>query len=107
MKEDFSDTKGIVIAGLFVFLLTFINYFLAIDEYLKGLIFALLPNIVVTALFFLDGFALNKHYLIFLSIAMVTLYFKKELILVFIILINIEYIAIFLLNSAALLNTDN
>src|SRR5699024_6256600 len=95
------------ISGLFVFLLTFINYFLAIDEYLKGLIFALLPNIVITALFFIDGFALNKHYLIFLSIAMVTLYFKKELILVFIILINIEYIAIFLLNSTVLLNTDN
>src|SRR5699024_6322490 len=77
-ERGFSDTKVIVIAVLFVFLLSFINYFLAIDEYLKWLIFALLPIIVVTALFFLDGFALNKHYFSFLSIAMVTLYFKKE-----------------------------
>src|SRR5699024_1206947 len=106
-ERGFYDTKGIVIAGLFVFLLTFINYFLAVDVYLKGLIFTKLPNIVIIVLLFIDGFALNKHYLICLSIAIVTLYFKKELILLFIIKINNEYISIFLINSTVLVNTDN
>lgn len=106
-ERGFSDAIGIVIAGSLVFLLTIINYFLPINAYLKGFFFALLPNLVVSALFLLDGFALNKHYLIFLSIAMAALYFKKELVMIFSILINIEYIGIYFLNSAALLNTDN
>ena len=106
-ERGMSDASGIAVAGSLVFLLTIINYFLPINDYLKGFFFALLPNIVVAALFILDGYALNKHYLIFLTIAMVTLYFKKELILAFIVLINIEYITILFIDSAELLNTDN
>src|SRR5699024_9556754 len=88
-ERGFYDRKGIVIAGLFVFLLTFINCLLEIEEDLKGLILSVVAKIIIIALVFIDEVALNTHFLIFLSIAIVTLYFKKELILVFIILINI------------------
>src|SRR5690625_5407177 len=68
------DTVSIIIAGVLVIVLSVANYFLPFPPYVKGLIFALLPLIVATSMFYLDGFALNKHYIILLSIVMVTLY---------------------------------
>jgi methyl-accepting chemotaxis protein len=107
MARGFSDSIGIVIAGVAVLIISTINYFLPIPTYVKGFIFAFIPALVVFALFALDGFALNKHYLLFLTIAMITMYFKKELILIFGIAINIGLFAMFFLNPVELLSVDN
>ena len=69
---------GIIIAGL-----STLNYFLPIPDKVKGFLFAALPLTVVFALFFVDRFALNKHYLLFFTIIMIALYFDKQLILIF------------------------
>ena len=106
VERGVSDSAGIIVAGALVLLLSAVNYFLPIPEYLKGLFFALLPNIVVVALFNLDGFALNKHYLILLTLAMVTLYLKKELILVFSLIVNAAYISMYMFNPSGLLGSE-
>ncbi|WP_053217242.1 methyl-accepting chemotaxis protein [Virgibacillus senegalensis] len=106
-ERGLADSIGIVVAGAVVLLLSVGNYFLPIRTYWKGFIFALLPYLVVIALFFSDGFALNKHYLILLSIAMIALYFKKGLILLFGVVVDAGLVLTYLFNSAELLNIDD
>lgn len=86
-----------MIAGLSIILLGVINYFLPIHDYLKGLIFGLLPATVIIALFYVDKFALNKHYMIVLTIVMVAIYFKEELIIIYGILLNIAMIVSYIM----------
>ncbi|MCU9614826.1 methyl-accepting chemotaxis protein [Caldibacillus lycopersici] len=107
MERGLMDALSDVIAGLLVIVLSIVNYFLPIPTYGKGFIFAILPNVVVMALFYLDGYALNKHYLLFLTIAMIALYFKKELILIFAVILNVALITTYILNPGELLGIDN
>lgn len=74
LARGVGDSIGIIIAGLVVIIISTGNYFLPIPAYVKGFIFALIPNLVVMLLFVIDGFALNKHYLIFLTIAMIVVF---------------------------------
>lgn len=80
---------GIVVA------LSLLNWFLPLKPYIKGLLFAAIPGIVVSALFYLDVYALNKHYLLVMTLAMAALYFRRELILIQAAIIDVLLIAIF------------
>lgn len=91
-----------VMAGMVVMILAMTNYYLRIPTYVKGFIFASMPNVIIYLLFYLDQFSLNKHYILLLSIAMVSLYFKSELILSFSLLINVEYILAYLIHPGFL-----
>ncbi|MFZ5987285.1 MAG: methyl-accepting chemotaxis protein [Bacillota bacterium] len=84
------------VQGSVVVVLLATNYFLPINRYLKGLFFVLIPGAVVVALFYLDNYALNKHYIILTSIAMAALYFKKEIILAYGIIIQVLLILVYL-----------
>lgn len=92
-----------IMAGLLIILLGVINYFLPIHDYLKGLIFGTLPATVIIALFYIDKFALNKHYMIILTIVMVAIYFKEELIIIYGVLLNIAMIVSYILIGEKLL----
>lgn len=96
MSKGFSNSLEIVCAGILVLILSTVTYFLRIAEYAKGFVLALLPSIVILVLTIVDGFALNKHYILLLTVAMVSLYFKKELILAMAIFLDAAYIGIFL-----------
>lgn len=60
-------------------ILAIINYFLPINDYLKGLIFGIVPPLTMCLLLILAGFELNRHYIIWCTIALMALYFKKEI----------------------------
>jgi len=64
--KGFAASKDIIMAGLLVLILSTITYFLRINTYKKGFVIALLPFLVMIALVVVDGFALNKHYIILL-----------------------------------------
>lgn len=72
-----------IICGVLVTGLATLNFFLPLPDKLKGLIFSLLPMSVIVTLFFIDRFALNKHYILFFTIIMISLYFDKVLILIY------------------------
>jgi methyl-accepting chemotaxis protein len=76
-------SKLYIISGAAIGGLATLNHFLPTPDKFKGLLFALLPLTVIFALFFLDGFGLNKHYILFFTIIMIALYFDKKLILIF------------------------
>lgn len=87
-------------AGIIIIVLSVINFFLPINTYVKGFLFAFLPNIVVFSLFYADGFSINKHYMLLLTIAMAALYFRKELILAFGVYFELALIITYLVNAA-------
>lgn len=95
LTRGITGAMAIIIVGLSVLIMSVIVYFLPIKNYVKGFCLSLLPCIVIIALFVADGYSLNKHYIILLTIAMVTLYFKKELILLLGLLIDMAYIFLF------------
>lgn len=95
--RGFGESAPILGASLIVIILSCSTYFLPINTYLKGFIISFLPGLVTIALFIVDIFALNKHYIILLSVAMVALYFKKELILSLGIALDSIYLLFFFL----------
>ena len=94
-KNGLAGSFVYIIAGCSVILLSSINYILKISDYLKGFIFAILPALVVVALFYLDGYAVNKHYMLFISLVMAAMYFNKKLIIVYVSIMSICYITLY------------
>lgn len=97
-SDGIKESINFLIAGALVLIISIGTYFLPINTYLKGFILSILPTLVIIPLFILDGFDLNKHYIIVVSIAMVTLYFQKKLILAFGVIIDLVYMLFFFLN---------
>lgn len=81
--RGFEASKIYILFGAAVGGLATINYFIPSPDRVKGLLFALFPLTVITALFFIDRFALNKHYILFFTIILIALYFDKKLIVIF------------------------
>ena len=100
-------SRGLVIGleGSVAVILVIINYFLPIKRYTKGLLFALLPGIVIVVLFYLDGFGLNKHYILLTTVAMAALYFKREIILIYGGIMDLLLITIYALRPANLIGS--
>lgn len=72
-----------VIAAVLVIVIATINYFMRYGDLVKAFIFPFIPLLVMSAFFFLDGFALNKHYVLVFTIVMAALYFQKKLLAVY------------------------
>lgn len=106
IAEGFKEAMEPIIGGGSIILVMLVSYFLPINNYLRGQIYAGLAAIVITGLIFTDGYNINKHYMMIITIAMVTLYFKKEMILIHGILFNVCYILLYLFVPENLLSTD-
>ncbi|MDQ0185951.1 methyl-accepting chemotaxis protein [Cytobacillus sp. FSL W7-1323] len=107
IDRGLSDTIVIMCAGISVIVMAIVLYFLRINDYVKGFLYAAIPNLIVMMLFFVDGYALNKHYILFLTIAMVVLYFKKEMIVAFSVFYNVSFIATYFIIGHQLLGESN
>ena len=56
-----------------------IIFFIPLNDNVKAVVLCIAPSITAALSFLTDGpFLLGNHYLIFISIAMVTLYFKQK-----------------------------
>jgi methyl-accepting chemotaxis protein len=95
-----------LIAAVTTISLCIINYFMPMYERLKSILFAVINLVAAFGLMYFEGYTLNKHYLIFTTIAMITLYFRKELIVIFGIMVNGGYLLMYLLLPQNLLS-DN
>ena len=101
--RGFNGAKLYILVGLVVIALATVNYFIKISDELKAILFPTLPGIIVFALFIMDGFALNKHYLLFITIIMAAVYFSKKIIVTYGLIVNIAVILLYIFNSSALL----
>lgn len=84
-----------------------ITFFLPIRDFIKGICFSLLPTIAIFALFFIDGFSLDKHYVLYVAIAMSALYFNSKIILIYSGMINVLLIVTMVINPGALIYAEN
>ena len=105
--HGFKGALLFVIVGLAVIGLATTNYFLPISNRLKGAFFGFLPAAVVTVLFFIDGYALNKHYLIIITIFMIALYFDHKLVAAYALFLNICFLALYIGNAKEFLGEHN
>lgn len=96
VSEGMGAALKVVIASVGLITLSVINYFVPIPQRLKSLLFAVIPGAAAFGLMYADGFTMNKHYLVFATIAMVTLYFRQELVVLYGIIVNIGYILIYI-----------
>ena len=64
VAHGFTESKLYILAGISVIGCACFIYFIKLPYMVKAVLFATLPGTVVVLLFFLDGYALNKHYLI-------------------------------------------
>ncbi len=106
MNRGLAESIAPLAAGAFVVAVAVINYFLNINQNIKALIYALLPAIVVLALFILDIFTINKHYMLIITTAMITLYFRKNLILIYAVIVDIGMVVIYIITPKGLMGTE-
>ncbi|MHB8128807.1 MAG: methyl-accepting chemotaxis protein [Mobilitalea sp.] len=106
LTEGLKEATIPLIAALVTIAISTGNYFAPYGDRLKGLLFASIPAVASFGLIFADGYTINKHYMIIITIAMITLYFKKELIIIFGGIINTGYILSYILVPEHLLSVD-
>lgn len=99
-----SDTQS-VFRWAVIIILVIVNYFLPINDYVKGMIFILVPTVIVMLLFLNKALTVDKHYVIIAASAMAALYFNKNLLLCYDIIINIFMVVIYLLKPENLLGS--
>lgn len=105
--HGFNKAITYILVGMIVIALATINYFLKTPDLLKGLLFALFPSFVTVALFFLDGYAINKHYFFFISMIMAAMYFNTKLLAIFGVFMNVFFILLYTTTSEDFLAINN
>lgn len=83
-----------------------LNYFIKINDYVKGFIFAFLPSLIMFALFFLDHYALNKHYILLITVLMCAIYFNQKLFAIFCSFINLGMILSYTFHPEIVMGDD-
>ncbi|HHV71781.1 MAG TPA: hypothetical protein GXX38_04115 [Clostridia bacterium] len=103
IMQGFNRGLTIAMQGSIVVVFALINYFLKINEHLKGFLFAFVPAAIVLVLLFIEGYTLDKHYMLLATLAMAALYFKKELIIVHAIALDLLMIGLHLKDNTKLI----
>lgn len=58
-------------------------------------------------IFYIDGFSLDGHYILFCSVALSALYFKKNILIIIASTIDVLFIVVFLLSPSSIMGSDN
>lgn len=83
LESGFRANSNEILGGIITILCMIALNFIPIPYKAKALTFTLLPTAVLFGLFFVTEYSLNKHYLLFTTIIMATLYFDKEILRIF------------------------
>ena len=103
ISNGIKDALLFIIIGASIATVSTGIYFIRLPHKVKALLFALIPAIVIISLFYIDGFAMNKHYILMFTILMIALYFEKQLILLFGSIISIFIIGIYFVSAEGFL----
>lgn len=101
------DESFIYIAsGLVVVGCVLLNYFLKLPYVLKAVLFSALPGTVIYSLFIIDGFAINKHYLLFTTIIMAAVYFDRKILMIYGMFVHFYIISLYIIAPQNILGED-
>ena len=82
-------------------------YFMKLPYMAKAVLFALIPATVVFALFFLDGYTLNKHYLFFITFVMAAIYFDRKILVAFGLIMDLYVVLLYILAADKFLGENS
>lgn len=83
IESGFAANRNEIIGGSITILCMIVLNLLPIADKIKAIMISLLPTAVIIGLFFVTDYSLNKHYLLFSTIIMATLYFDKVILRIF------------------------
>lgn len=107
VESGLGATMQEIIAGIITILgMTALN-FTPFSDRVKATILSLLPTGVLFGLFLVTDYSLNKHYLLFTTIIMATLYFDKFIIRQFAVFLLVGITSIYFINGDAFLGVNN
>jgi len=88
--------------------LALIVYFIPMRGHIKGFIMCMIPTFATLGVTYFEGASISVHFIYFVSIAMATLYFKKELLVTYAGFLNVFLILVYIARPENLLGTvDN
>ena len=100
------DMPTTLLQSLPVGLLTLLVYALKLPRFVKSLLFGIIPMLAICATFYMMPFTVDRHYMLLMTIAVVTLYFNPRLLLVFGGISNALYITMYLTIPAQFVGAD-
>ena len=71
-------------------------YFVPFPNLVKGQAFGFIPTVTIFLLFAVDGYSLDKHYILFVGIAMIAMYFEARMLLIHAIYLDISMVALYM-----------
>ena len=107
IKDGIADSKLYIMAGLSVIAFGCINYYAKIPYTVKAVLFAALPGTVIFALFLLDGYTINKHYFMFITVVMATIYFNRRILIIYGLLVQGYVLTLYIIAPENLLGENN
>ncbi|MDA3847256.1 MAG: hypothetical protein PF505_12065 [Vallitaleaceae bacterium] len=72
-----------ILSAIVIMVIATVLFFLPIHNLLKGFLLGFVPTLTVYALMFIQEFSIANHYIFFVSISMIALYFEARLILIY------------------------
>lgn len=106
-KHGLSGSYLYLIVSSVVTGLVIANYFIKINDLVKGILFAAIPGTIVVVLLILDGYALNKHYLLVITVVMAAVYFERKIIVSYATMVFVSLITIYVISPEKLLGENN
>lgn len=107
ITKGLGASKSYIISALIILALAVACYLIPMHQNIKSILFSTLPLVVICILFIRNGFTLEKHYIVMVVIAMMALNFKRALIVVFDIILNISFIIVYLIKpDSIVINGD-
>lgn len=83
-----------------------ITYYLPMNNYIKGLIFGVVPSASMAVLLYTNGFSLYRHYIILVTVALMALYFKMGITIAHAVIVNILLIAVYIVKPLNVTGPD-
>lgn len=94
------------IKALPVAIISTILYFLKMKFHMKGFFYGLMPLLAGIGLFYIDGYSLDKHYLLIVSISLTSLFFSREIIFLNGTILNVLFIITYIAVPDKILGND-
>ncbi len=105
--QGFGESKLYITAGVVVVVFACLIYFMNIPNMLKAVLFSTLPGTAVFVLFLIEGFTLNKHYFIFVTIVMAAIYFDRKILITYGLIVEAYLVLIYLIAPTKFFGESN
>lgn len=106
INNGFNGSKLYILAGVGIVACAGLNYFMKFPYLVKAVLFATLPGLVVFGLFFIEGYTLNKHYFIFITIVMAAIYFDRKVLITYGLIVEAAVVLLYILAPDKFLGED-